>query len=246
MHDQQNLELLRCGGSSSPKSSSGTMTPPRRRLSSDIFLRHKSASTEFGQCSFVSLSSENLRTKPSLDSFNERTTGYKYDETPAVVRYLICLVTTFRFDFIIDRAIECLQRHVNCFPLMMKWEFIRALIKKGRKNSDCTLDDTVNEEYEYDEDDDKEMDTRTGSIQGSGFLRCASRYSLTKEERFSPAKTVLMSQPDEVFDEWGHFADFQDSVEAASVFETSFSSPVRRRQTRPLASLEEEMTQEDD
>jgi hypothetical protein len=129
---------------------------------------------------------------------------------------------------------------------MMRWEFIRALIKKGRKNSDCTLDDTFNEEYEYNEDDDKEMDTKTSSLQGSGFLRCVSRHSLSSEELFSPAKTVLIPPPDEVYDEWGHFADFQDSVEAGSVLETSFSSPVRRRQSRPLASLEEETTEEDD
>lgn len=140
--------------------------------------------------------------------------------------------------------IQLLRDHVHHVPILLKWAFIRELVRRDSDWNLASCDNTATmTDYEGDEDhgDDDEQEYC--------FISPISIVSTT-----NMSSSVEHDEHDESDDDdsWGHFADFQespsqlDSLLTAVPLHDPFQSLLRQRvAVQKLSALAEEQEEDD-
>ena len=144
----------------------------------------------------------------------------------ALLRLMFVLVSCCRVDKVVDCAVGFLQRHIHHMPFLLRFKFIRVLVKKAKDSvQDSLAAMTSPSSFEA---------PANGRMSNKEFETISS-----SEDATSPA-TVLSSLEDDP-DDYGFFADFDEDnsfLEEKYQFQ-SYVWTRDSRLTNSLCTLEE-------
>lgn len=214
MQAQQKLGLMvRRGSRGSLKKiespSASTSSPLRRgALGSDlemIGLWRQESEVSRAQSSLNSLRSSYTQLKKEsqrrLSGASLCNTSFENDrvEMPsAFLNFLFVVVTVLSVDKLLDATVSLLQKYIHRLPFLMRFSFIRVLLRRG----DSFADSLSGMTHCSSEDDPDLGDSRFSDIQDA--MDEVSAY-----EEVTTSATIVTAIDEDV-DDYGFFADFEE------------------------------------